>query len=879
MKTPFETLKEERESLITRFDAGREPDLLLRHTEMLDDYFRESFSRSSVGPRMHLERNPCVFIALGGYGRKEQCLRSDVDLLVLFRKQVPDETQDLVQEILYPLWDLGLEVGYSTRSFRECLRTACQDFESLTSMSDARFLCGISSVYAEFMGEVNGRILKRQSRPFLSWHAERSRQRHERYGDSSYLLEPNLKEGLGGLRDYHVLLWVARAKYGIRAPDDLARSGHLSQDEFRTLLEALAFIWAVRNRLHHLSGRKCDQLYFEYQVRMAESMGFREEEGQQAVERFLAVLHSHMEFVKQLHLTFLNKVLPKPLRPFLAYRMRVRGLKVSREGLGFEEPDSISRSPQLLMKIFEQSGLLGLPLTLEAKRIVRESLGLVDRNFRLSPGIVPSLRRILVDSPNALGVLSEMFTTGILVTLIPELKGIVNRIQYDEYHHYPVHTHLLHTVQILKDMRTPAENSPDSLEARILGEIAGLEPLLWASLFHDVGKEGSGQDHANRGAEITRSVFQAMGFPEPDVDLISFLVREHLLLVKTATQRDIHDEKVVVQCARKFRHVDELKMLYLLTIADCKATGPKAWNDWTAVLLKELFFKIYHILEKGELATPASVEIVERKKQAVLRDGLLLSSRDAREAIFDQMSPRYLLYTPSEEILRHIELYRKLGDRPFVLEYQSLTDANYRTVTVCGRDRPGLFSKIAGVLTLNGLDILAAQIHTWGNRTALDIFRVKAPPDTLFEEERWVRVVADLQAAIEGTLSLEEALDKRLLSHRPHPRGNSGAPDSIVVDNRGSDFLTIVEVYTHDHPGLLYRLTNALYRCSLDIRVAMIATKVDQVVDIFYVRDLGGEKVEEDERLESIRMAIQAVLDGGADTPASQGDGARSVPG
>lgn len=876
MKSPFETLKEQRESLIRQFVAGQESDLLTRHTEILDDYFRESFARSSVGPRLHLERNACVFIALGGYGRKEQCLRSDVDVLVLFKKQVPDETRDLIQEILYPLWDLGLEVGYSTRSFRECLRIACQDFESLTSMSDARFLCGISSLYAELMGEVVGRTLKRRAGPFLSWHAERSRQRHDRYGDSSCLLEPNLKEGLGGLRDYHVMLWIARAKYGARSPDDLARSGRLSQDEFRTLSEALVFIWAVRNRLHHLSGRKCDQLYFEHQVRMAEAMGFRDQEGQKAVERFLGALHGHMEFVKQLHLTFLNKVLPKPLRPFLAYRMRVRGLKVSREGLSFEEPESISRNPLLLMKIFEQSSLLGLPLTLEAKRIVRKSLGLVGRDFRLSPATVSSLRRILADSANTVNVMSEMFTTGILVTLIPELRGIVNRIQYDEYHHYPVHTHLLHTVQSLKDMRTPANNSKDSLETRLIAEIAGLEPLFWAALLHDVGKQGSGQDHADRGAEITRAALRTIGFPELDVDLISFLVREHLLLVKTATQRDIHDEKVVVQCARKFRNVDELKMLYLLTVADCKATGPRAWNDWTAVLLKELFFKIYHILENGELATRATVEIVEGKKQAVVRDGQALSREDL-EAVFDQMSPRYLLYTPPEEILRHIRLYRKLGDRPFVLEHQALPDTDYRTVTVCGLDRPGLFSKIAGVFTLNSLDILTAQIHTWGNRTALDIFRVKAPADTLFEGERWNRVAGDLQAAIEGTLSLEEALEEKLLSHRPHSKGNSGVPDSIVVDNRSSDFFTIVEVYTHDYPGLLYRLTNALYRCSLDIRLAMIATRVDQVVDIFYVRDLGGEKAEEGNPVESIRNAIQAVLEGGPGFRSPTGNGGRAL--
>jgi [protein-PII] uridylyltransferase len=446
-----------------------------------------------------------------------------------------------------------------------------------------------------------------------------------------------------------------------------------------------------------------------------------------------------------------------------------------------------------------------------------------------------------------------MLNTGVLVALIPEMKGVVNLIQYDEYHVYPVDKHLLQAVRILKDFGKPDLTAQDSFygqlfkeltcpvcpacPARSRGEHSRGELLFWAVLLHDVGKGLEGKDHSEQGAEIVFKVFQRLNFSDNDIETISFLVREHLLLTKTATQRDLNDEKVVVQCARKFRSIEELKMLYLLTVADSKATGPKAWNDWMAALLNELFFKIYHILESGELATPKAVDMVEKKRNKIFQESLSMPQENL-ELLFDQMSPRYLLYTPAKDILRHIELYQRLGKAPFVLEARPLPGTNYRTVAVCAKDRPGLFSNISGVFTLNNLDILDAQIYTWRNRIALDIFMVKAPPDTLFEDEAWARVRKDLYAAL----------------------STASRPDKIVVDNSGSDFFTIIEVYTYDFPGLLYRITDALFRCNLDVWVAKIATKVDQVLDVFYVRDLDGQKVTDPELVATIKETINRAI-------------------
>lgn len=859
MKTPAEVLKEAQEALLGRFLAGRESALPAKNAEILDEYFRESFARSRVGPRLRLARNPCALIALGGYGRKEQCLRSDVDLLVLFEDRVPAEAKELVQEILYPLWDLGLEVGYAVRSVRECLAIASRDLEVLTSITDARFLCGFPAVCSSLLEEVHGNILKRRSGRFVAWHAERSRTRHLRYGDSSFLLEPDLKEGLGGLRDYHVLLWVLRARRGVRSLEDLLEGhGILSPDESQALSEALTFLWSVRNRLHHLAGRKCDRLHFEYQVKIAESMGFRRRMGQRGVERFLAVLHGHLEFIKRLHLAFLDRLLSSSRWPRWRTRPRNRGLVAGRRGLDFEDPEGIVNDPQLLLRIFEQSGRLGLPLSLEARRLVRTSLCLVDDAFRRSPKTGASLRRIVSEATDVRSVLSEMFHTGLLAAVLPELRGIVHRIQYDEYHHYPVHTHLIQTLQNIKDLKRKESGAWDPLGSAILDDLSDPEPLYWAALLHDVGKQGSGRNHAERGARIARGILSRVGLPEGRAQLAVFLVREHLLLVHTATQRDLNDEKIVVQCARQIQSLEALRMLYLLTIADSKATGPRAWNEWTSVLLRELFHKVLHVLERGELASTAAVEIVEKKRLALLSAQVDLSLEE-RSALFDQMSTRYLLQTPAEDILRHVDLYRKLGDRPFVFDYGAGPANDSRTLVLCAKDRPGLFSKTAGVLTLNGLDILSAQIHTWRNQIALDLFHVKAPPDPLFEHERLARVESDLQAALEGSLCLDEELSRRPKQSgltRPLP----DAADRIFLDNDSSDFFTIVEVTTRDEPGLLYRLTDALYRVGLDIRVARIATKVDQAMDIFYVREVGGGKVEGESRIQAVRSALASAI-------------------
>ncbi|QTA93032.1 [protein-PII] uridylyltransferase [Desulfonema magnum] len=856
-------LRKNREQLISNFLNGDVPDFLEQNARLLDDYFRESFEKSMVGLRMVINKTPYAIIALGGYGRGEQCIHSDVDILFLFEKNVPDVAEELIQEVVYPLWDIGLDVGHATRSLEECVELAGLDIEVMTSLLDSRFICGMSFLYSKLTEKLRKKIVLRRADKFIRWLIEKNRERHEYFGDSAYLLEPNLKEGQGGLRDYHTLLWIARIRTNVRQPRDMEYYGCLSHDEFNSLTESLSFIWEVRNRLHFMAGRKYDQLHFEYQEKLASAMNFRKVNGQQSVEVFLGRLHAQMEFIKQRHLLFLYELentKTQKRKKKLTQQTKTEGLEVKKGTLQFAFPEEIFNTPDLMIKIFEESARLKLPLGPEARRLMKDFIHLIDDDFRNSPSAVKSFERILATPAPTFNVLNEMLNTGFLIQFIPEFSHIESRIQYDEYHLYPVDKHSLRTVRIIKKFGTSEDPLNDRLCADLYEEITDKILLLWGALLHDIGKGEPGGNHSQKGEEIVCNILTKKGYSPEAVETVSFLVREHLLLIKTATRRDINDEETAIFCARKIKDTQRLKMLYLLTVADSVSTGPKAWNDWTSTLLRDLFLKVLSILEKGELATTEAVEIIEKKKADILRSASASQEREDMETLFNVMSPRYLLNTLSQDILDHIRLYEKLGNADFVWEVVSNPDLNTRTLTICAKDRPGLVSKIAGVFTLNSINILDVRIFTWRNNIALDVFEVNPPPDQVFEEEKWQHAKENLQAALSGQLELAAKLSEKMSDYGISKPRTQERPLKIVVDNDSSSFFTIVEVFTYDFPGLLFRITDALFRCKLDVWVAKIATKIDQVVDVFYIRDFDGQKADSPDQIAAIKAAIEEIL-------------------
>jgi len=853
-------LQQKTRDLVDRHFQGKVRDFLKQHARILDAYFIEAFETSMVGPLMDISKNPYAIVALGGYGRAEQCVHSDVDLLFLFNKKVPDQAENLIREIVYPLWDIGLEVGYATRSLKECLTMAAKDFEILTPLLDARFICGGSHIYSDLMDQVRQKVIRKKSRSIVNWLIENNTMRHVHFGDSAYLLEPNLKEGRGGLRDYHTMLWVAQIEFNIKGSRDLEYFGLLSHEEYQSLKRSLAFIWKVRNRLHYLCGRKYDQLHFENQIKLAEVMKYKKNNGQQPVERFLGELHGRMETLKQQHLMFLYELgleKKRKRRRKPQKQSKVEGLEVSDLGLlTFAAPEKIVESPELLIKIFEESARLKIPLSAEARRLVKDFSYLVNAKYRSSEAIVQSFEWILATPAPTFNVLNEMLNTGFLSRFIPEFRNIVNRIQYDEYHLYPVDKHLLRTVHTIKSFTAGQDNSREPLCNQVYRELKNKKLLLWAALLHDVGKGDENDDHAARGAGIVKKILVKMEMNAADSATIEFLVQNHLFLIKRATRRDINDEETAIFTARKIRDVERLKMLYLLTVADSIATGPAAWNDWKAALLRDFFLKILNVLEKGELATEEAVNIIKQKRLDIVASVRSRKSKNDIAALFDNMSPRYRLYMPAPSMLEHIKLFEKLGTADFIWDIKPSNGANTRSVTICAKDRPGLISRIAGVFTLNNINILDVQVFTWRNNIALDIFEVTPPPDQIMEDEKWQQTAHNLNAALSGDLDLTKALRKKTARVRRNNHRMRRIPHRIMIDNTSSSFFTIIEVFTYDFPGLLFNITDALFNCGLNIWVAKIATKADQVVDVFYVWDLNGQKVDSEEQVDSIKSAI-----------------------
>lgn len=856
IENEIKILMDKRDSLTKRFLNNKEPEFVKNFAGILDQYFHSVFEKSYFARRMTTAGNPVALIALGGYGREEQCIHSDVDLLILFRKTIPEEAGEFVKELIYPLWDAHIETGYAVRSVKDCLNMAWQRFDILTTLLDARFICGGSNIYSLLMENFRKKLAKKYQQKNLNKIIEHGEKRHLAFGDSTYLLEPNLKLGHGGLRDYHTLLWYAHILSGTRTRKDLEYYGFLSHEEYRTLENALDFIWNIRNRLHYITGRKCDQLYFEHQMEVAKLLGFKEKNGHKGVETFMGELHSKMEFLKQINqLVTENILLSKRRKKIirLGKRVKAKGIEIVKRRLNFASMEMIPKYPGMLMEIFVESGRLKMPLSIEARRIVNEFSYLVNAKFRKEKTNVEAFEKILSLSLWEFNVLNVMHSTGLLEKFIPEFSLITNKIQYNQYHLFPVDKHSIRTVQIINSLKTK------EFYSSILREIRNKKILLTAALLHDIGKGNPDMGHSKRGAKIARTILKRSGYKNGEIEDAVFLIENHLFLMKTATRRDISNEETAIFCADRIGMVGRLRMLYLLTVGDSMATGPKAWNDWTENLLRELFLKIFGILKKSEFATRKASRAIGEKKEEVIA----LKKDDWEEAQLkkelDSMSSRYLIYVSAEEIIKHLTLYRNLGDNNFLWEITRDNTSEIRTITTCGKDRPGFYSKVAGVFFMNDINILGSKAFSWGENIALDIFNVTPPKDRILEQKKWQKIEKELNLVINDDHFLD-MLDAKIPKTIVLSSGMAARPNRVKIDNESSSFFTIIEVFTQDFPGLLFLITNILYRKGVDVRSAMISTKVDQVVDVFYVRSVDDEKINDSEKVEDLKQVILESL-------------------
>ncbi|MBW2369205.1 MAG: HD domain-containing protein, partial [Deltaproteobacteria bacterium] len=539
----------------------------------------------------------------------------------------------------------------------------------------------------------------------------------------------------------------------------------------------------------------------------------------------------------------------------------ISGLIIQTDMLSFESPEAITRDPMLLMRIFEESARLKVPLSAEGRRLCHDFLHLVDASFLSSPDSVKAFERILTLATRDFNVLDDMLTTGFLTRWIPQMSNIINLIQYDEYHLYPVDRHTLKTVQNLKNVGAGYDTSQDPLCMEFYHGLKNRKLLLWAALLHDIGKGQAGKNHAAKGADIARAILAQKGYSPQQIETVAFLITQHLFLIENATRRDIDDESTAFFCARKIENIEQLKMLYLLTVADSSSTGPKAYNDWSLTLLRDLTMKVLRILKSGELTSPKTVAAVEKKKRDLIATSKTDNAREKLEAMLTVMSPRYLIYASTQEINEHIRLYERLGRQDFVSQVTQKESSNNRTVTVCATDKSGLFSKMSGAFTLSGFDILDARAFTWTNQVALDIFEVTAPPDYELEDERWEKAWDHLRASLRGEIDLREVVAEKMAAYQPVKKRPKMRPHRVVVDNESSSFFTIVEVYTYDYPGLLFLVTDVFFQERLDVWVAKIATKADQVVDVFYVRTFEEQKIYGTDNEMALKQAILNALE------------------
>jgi [protein-PII] uridylyltransferase len=517
---------------------------------------------------------------------------------------------------------------------------------------DGRFICGMSPLYHQLMERLRVKTINVKPGKIIDWLIEINQTRHQRFGDSAYLLEPNLKEGQGGLRDYHTMLWIARILSGIKQTRDLEYYGYLSHDEYQTLSQALDYVWDVRNQLHLLTGRKSDQLHLENQTKLADAMGIKGYNGHLPVERLLGDLHANMEFIKQSYGVFIYELDQKKRlkrKNNTLKETQVEGLKFNRGLLNFVSPEAILKNPLLLINIFVESAFQKAPLNAEARRLVREFGEVITRpDFRSSPYVVGEFEKILMRPMHTFDTLNVMLDTGFMSFFIPEFVPVINRIQFDQYHLYPVARHLLRSVKMLKALISEKHPEYSSFAHDLYRDIRNKKALFWAVLLHDIGKGEPSSGHSERGADMARKILTEKGLAAGDIDTVAFLIHEHLLLFETATRRDINEEETALYIARRIEKPERLKMLYLLSVADAMATGPKAWNDWTASLMRSLFLKALNSLERGELASRRTTRIIEEKKERILT---ALGSGKRRQEVgklLEVMSPRYMLHIPGD---------------------------------------------------------------------------------------------------------------------------------------------------------------------------------------------------------------------------------------
>ena len=859
-----------RQALFVRHRAGAGGlEIASAWSTVMDHLIRHLYSAISAecGGRFADANRGLALVAQGGYGRGELNPHSDIDLLFLYPRKLSPWVQAVTEKLQHTLWDAGMEPAHATRSIADCIRLAESDMRVRTALLDARFLCGDFALFQEFEKKVEPRLLKTSISRFIREKLEENRARHEQYGGSVYLLEPEVKEGEGGLRDIQTARWIARAKLKAKDLDALAFGGIVGTTDIAQLKESQDFLLRVRNELHFATGKHQDQLTFEQQEKVSSALGFEGEEGLRAVEVFMRTYYLHAAQISRLSSLVIHRVTecdkPRFGASYVFGRTLREGIRLSKGHLSVTKPEVLKSAPENLVRIFDDAQKYDCQLTHETRELLRQNLDQIDDEYRRSADANTPFFSILKWKESVYETLAEMHRSGVLGALIPEFGRLLCMVLHDAYHIYTVDQHSLHLIKEIERLRAGeyAESLP--LLTQLGREAEKIELLYLGMMFHDIGK-GFGGGHSEIGARMVRPIARRMRLNADDGALVEFLVRHHLLMTNTAFRRDLEDSKTIFDFAKTMGSVNNLKMLYLLTFADVKAVGPEVWNPWKASLLGELYVKVLNLLEeaeKGEVQRQ-DVRSVLRRVQTRVRRQLTKDYADEKiENFLEVMPERYFLSTPEDDIPAHFELMENFAGKKAEISVEHFPERDCTSVVICCQDRPGLFASITGAFTALQLDILNARIFTASDGRILDVFRIShhGRSEIVMAEQKWIK----FRLALEGILDGKIDVAGLVASSKPSLFVKKRAPkvSTVVnIDNDASDDFTIVEIFAEDRIGVLFAITYSLHRLGLSIHVAKISTNVDQVADVFYVTDQDGGKVTDAAAVESIREFLRQNL-------------------
>jgi [protein-PII] uridylyltransferase len=811
-------------------------------------------------------------VAVGGYARREMSIYSDVDLLVLYRDSLTPYVAQIAERLLYWMWDAGLTVGCATRTIAETVQLGREDETVRTGVLMARFLCGDGEFFHIFADTIRSELLP-DVPAFIAERREGMRARHERYGDSLFLLQPNLKEGAGALRDYHAAYWATRgAQPSARDLDDWLHFGLLTEFEIAELRGALDFLWRTRNELHLISGRCNDQMSFELQEQIAEELGYgsRDDPGldlaasELPVERFMRDYYRQARAIKSYSELVLDlceaRVSPTPMSHEVLDT--IDGFRLTHGHLEIPHAAHLREDPRRLLRAYAVAQQWGVPLSRVATRWIREALDQIDESFQRDPECAALFLQILSAEERVMRSLMAMNDVGLLSAYLPEWAHIFCRWQHVIYHTYTVDVHSIFLVEELRRLwRGKYEHALPELSA-LVREVDDIPALYLGCLLHDVGK-GLGGNHSAKGVPRARACVERLGLSSERRDRVLFLVEHHLLMSHIAQRRDLGDPKLIMEFAKLCGDRVNLRNLYLCTFADIRASSRGAWSDWKGNLLRELYERAAEILETGAEDPTKALELIEKRVEA-RRQGAanelaeLGVGEDKVEAFFASLPGRYFVAHTPRQIARHAQVVlRYRPDQVCTTGFREMR-GGFTEFIVCTPDQRGLYSRVAGTLTAATLNILGSHVYTLRDGLALEVYRLTTPEGGREERQLvWDEFTTMLERVLRGDADVSTLLRSR---RRKVTRSPSREAPSVIVSNSESDFYTLVDVTAEDRIGLLYDLTRTLVDLDVEVFVSKAATIRDQVADTFYVRGQDGTKLAP-ERLGSVREALLAAIE------------------